>query len=243
MDIRSALERKLKCDHPTDEQLALMNRWKPSGQPDYVANELLSVPILASTNMLRHDMTVWTEKALQSMAATYGGESFMLNHDWGDVKQAIGFVYDSEIIRIPAGGIVVKNLLMDMSINADVDEMVYDKQGFIGVICYAAIPAESSAAGAIRYRQLSDVSTGGMFNRAKYICPLCGGDFGPEDEHWPPSDFTYWLAEQGDLDPELIAPFVWKDGWHNSFELSFVTVGNVPQATIFVEDLLKLIWV
>jgi hypothetical protein len=51
------------------------------------------------------------------------------------------------------------------------------------------------------------------------------------------------MVDDGELEPEQVAPFAWKDGWHNSFELSFVTVGNVPQATIFTEDLIKLIWV
>jgi hypothetical protein len=177
------------------------------------------------------------------MAATYAGESLMLNHNWEDVKEAIGFVYDAEIIKIPAGGMMAKNLLLERSINSEVDEQVYDKQGFMGVVCYAAIAAESPSAGAIRNRQLSDVSTGGMFNNAKYICPLCGGDFGKNDEHWPPSWYAQMMVDDGELEPEQVAPFAWKDGWHNSFELSFVTVGNVPQATIFTEDLIKLIWV
>lgn len=243
MDIREALDRKLRLDYPTEEQLAAINKWKPYGQADYVVNELLSVPILASTSMLRHDMTVWTEKTLQSMAATYAGESLMLNHNWEDVKESIGFVYDAEIIKIPAGGMMAKNLLLERSINSEVDEQVYDKQGFMAVICYAAIAAESPSAGAIRYRQVSDVSTGGMIQNAKYICPLCGGDFGSDDEHYPPTPWVNFMVQMGEIDGELVAPFAWKDGWHNSFELSFVTVGNVPQATIFTEDLIKLIWV
>lgn len=243
MDIRKTLDRKLRLDHPTEEQLAAINKWKPYGQPEYVAQEVLSVPILASTSMLRRDMTVWTERALRSMTATYGGESLHLNHDWDDVKEAIGFVYDAEIIKIPAGGMMAKNIILERSINSEIDEQVYDKQGFMGVVCYAAVAAESSASGAIRYRQLSDVSTGGLFNNVKYICPLCGGDFGPDDEHYPPSAYAQYLVDMGDLEPEQVAPFAWKDGWHESLELSFVTIGNVPQATIFTEDLIKLIWV
>lgn len=243
MDIRKALDRKLRFDHPTPEQLTAINKWKPYGQDDYVANELLSVPILASTSMLRQDMTVWTEKTLQSMVATYAGEALILNHDWEDVRQSIGFVYDAELLRIPAGGMTAKNILLERSINSDIDEELYDKQGFIAVICYAAIAAESPSAGAIRYRQISDVSTGGMIQNAKYICPLCGGDFGADDEHYPPTPWVNFMVEMGEIDGDLVAPFAWRDGWHNSFELSFVTVGNVLQASIFVEDLIKLIWV
>lgn len=243
MDIRKVLSQKLKLDYPNKEQLAAINKWKPYGQADYTASEILSVPILASTSMLRHDMTVWTEKTLQSMAATYPGESLMLNHDWEDVRQAIGFVYDADILRIPAGGDTARNVILERSINTEVDEQIYDKQGFIAVVCYGAIAAESPAAGAIRYRQLSDVSTGGAMYNAKYICPLCGGDFGSDDDHYPPTPWVKHMAEMGEIDPDLVAPFAWRDGWHDSFELSFVTVGNVPQASIFVEDLIKLIWV
>lgn len=242
MDLIQNLIERLKFDHPTDEQLEAMNRFKPAGQADYSRNEMLSVPILASNNFVRHDLTVWTERALTSMAATYPGEVLMLNHDWGDVKESVGFVYDCELIRIPAGGMMAKERLLGQSINADIDGELYDKQGFLAVVCYGAVPADSPFAGVIRNRLVADVSTGGTFlNGSKYICPLCGGDFGKNDEHWPPGGYTQMLVQMGELDPALVAPFAWREGYHKSIELSFVTEGNVPGATIFTEDLIKLI--
>lgn len=242
MDIRQQLDRKLRFDHPTEEQLAMVNRYKPYGQPDYDKQEILSVPILASSNLLRWDMTVWTEKALHSMSATFPGQALMINHDWDDVRSSLGFVYDSEIVKIPNQSTPAKEFLLDLSINSDVDSELFDKTGFSAVIAYAAIAADSPTAGAIRYRQLADVSTGGMFLGRKYICPLCGGDFGGEDAHYPPGGYSQFLVQAGEIDADEVAPFAWVDGWHQSQEVSFVTMGNVPQATIFTEDLIKLIW-
>jgi hypothetical protein len=241
MDIRSDLDRRLRFDHPTDDQMAAINKFKPYGQGDYDQREVLSVPILASTNMMRWDLTAWTQRALQSMSATFPGQSLITDHDWENVGSSLGFVYDSEIIKIP-GSDATKEALLDISVNSDVDSSIFDKQGFLGVVAYAAIPSESSAAGAIRYRQLADVSTGGMFLGRKYICPLCGGDFGEDDPHYPPGYYSQSLVQSGKISSEDVAPFAWVDGWHQSHELSFVTVGNVPQATIFTEELIKLIW-
>lgn len=242
MDIRLELQKRLKYDHPSDDQLQSINRYKPSGQPDYDAREVLSVPILASTNMMRWDMTVWTPRALKSMAATYPGQSLMLNHDWEQVQSSLGFVYDAEIVNIPSVSEPAKEFLMDLSVNTDVDGELFERQGFMGVIAYAAIPADSPSAGAIRYRQLADVSTGGIFLNRSFMCPLCGGNFGEDDPHYPPGYYSRMLVQSGDITEDDVAPFAWVDGWHQSHELSFVTIGNVPQATIFTEDLIKLIW-
>lgn len=242
MEIRQDLDRRLRFDHPTTEQLATINRYKPYGQADYDGREVLSVPILASSSMVRWDMTVWTEKTLRSMAATFPGQALIMDHDWDHVQSSLGFIYDSEIIKIPPASIPAKEFLLDLSINNETDDNLFEKQGFSAVVVYAAIAADSPSAGAIRYRQLADVSTGGLILGRKYVCPLCGGDFGEDDPHYPPGGYSQMLVEMGEINPSDVAPFAWVDGWHYSHEVSFVTVGNVPQATIFTEDLIKLIW-
>lgn len=240
MSTIQALRDRMKMDHPSASQLGAINKWKPYGQPDYDASEVLTVSILASDNLIRESLEVYSANTLRSMAATYPGESFMLNHSWGDVKEAIGFVYDAEILRVANVGNGLKQAILENSFNFAVDESLLNTEGYMAVICHCAIAADSTYASAIRYRQLSDVSTGGLA-AANYVCPLCGGDFGEDDEHYPPGWWSSLLAAWGEIDEDDIAPYAILDSWHRSKELSFVTAGNVPRASILTEQLIKLV--
>jgi hypothetical protein len=241
MNAKEELLARLKSDYPSETQLESINRWRPYGQPEYSANEVLTISILASDNLLRESREVYTEKTLKSMAATYPGEVLMMNHAWGDVGEAIGFVYDSEILRFQNPSYLAQEIILRNSIDEEIDKQLI-QAGYVAVICHCAIPADSVYANAIRFRQLSDVSTGGMA-AANYICPLCGGDFGDDDPHYPPTWFSYLLAEWGEISEEDIAPYAFFDSWHRSKELSFVTAGNVPSASIFSEELIKLVYI
>ena len=240
---REAIARKLCVDHPTPDQLALMNACKKKGQADFAANEMISVPILASDNLLREDLTVWQDLSLESMRDSYRGQVLTMDHDWEQVNKALGFVYDAELFRFDNPGPSQLNLILDNSINAALDYEVIKKCGkYQAVICYAAIPADSPAINAIRYLQLNDVSTGGYIRHQSYECPLCGGDFGKEDPHYKPDWGSLMLVAWGDIEPEDVAPYAFYNAVHFSKELSFVTAGNVPSARIFDENLTKLVW-
>ncbi len=230
------LKKRFETRSPDEMELNLINQFRPKGTPEYTANEILRIPFLASTNLLFGSLGVWTEKALETMVATYPGKDLMLNHAWDKTETTCGFIYDAELIVVPNPSKEAINRVIADSPNPAIDKEIIKKDGIIQVLCYAAVEASHPVVGEARFRRLADVSTGGVFY-GDWICPLCNTSFDdPECPHYPPVGFFLWGEDE-----EKIAPYYIRDGQHVSVELSFVSEGNCIQAEMLCENLETLV--
>lgn len=233
------LKKKLEFRHPTEEELALINQFRPRGAEPYVMQELYTVPILASTNLLHESLAVWTETALETMVATYPGSDLMLDHAWDEGMKTVGFVYDAELWHIPRPSRDSVERIIADSANPEIDRGIVARDGLYQVICYAAIEASHPIVSDIRMGRKSDVSIGGAFH-GNFVCPLCNVPFEDRDNcsHYPPIGFFLFIAE-----PEELAPYYIRNGQVVSVELSMVYEGNCIQAQILSETLQNIVFI
>lgn len=213
---------------PSAEQLVLINQYRPLGTPEYTAGEIVSVPLMASNNLLTWGQSRWSIQSLEKMAETYPGKPLALDHPWG-VKDTVGFVYESQVIQSNA----VPQSVLEGAGEGINNSIVIQAEGFYQMVCYAAVEASQPILDAIRYGRVNNVSTG-CITEGIYICPLDGTRFGSksnmrcEEGHYMPHPYI-WVEEE---DQDMLAPYYIKDGVISSHELSFVLTGNLPAASI-----------
>jgi hypothetical protein len=217
--------------NPTDEQLRLINQFRPMGREAYTADELVSVPLMASNNLLTWGSSRWSVEALEAMANTYPGKPMILDHSDYTVKETVGFVYDAQMIESNAVPLDVMNGAGEGQNN----QAVLQAEGYHQILVYAAIAANHPIVDALRFGRVSNVSTG-CITDGTYTCPLDGTQFGTKsgmrcaEGHYLPNPWlTYYLDPE---EREMIAPYYIKDGVISSYELSFVVAGNLPAASV-----------
>ena len=215
-------------DHPNSSQLKKINRYRPAGTPEYTSEEIYTVAIAATNNILSHSNMVWGENSLKVMTKAFLGQDFLLNHSWEDAKQSIGFIYDSQRINTPNPPPWYLDGLD--SVQKQSSRKIVKQQGYSTIILYAAIEASHPAVSMILYGRSKDVSIGGLAN-GDYICPLCQTSFKDEDcPHLPPHPFLLmWLADDEDAN---FAPYYINDGFYDGIELSVVVDGNCAAARV-----------
>lgn len=213
---------------PNPEQLASMNRFRPMGVPEYTADEMVSVPCMASNNLLMWSSSRWAIAALDRMAETYPGKPMLLDHSDYSVKESVGFVYDTQMLSSNT----VPDEVLEGAGEREYNEIVIRSEGFHQLVVYAAISANHPILEALAYGRISNVSTG-CITDGTYRCPLDNTEFDMStlrcsEGHYHPVA-RYWLNLRED---DVVAPYDIKDGVVSSFELSFVNMGNLPAAAI-----------
>lgn len=216
-----ALEKGI--DSPNAEQLALINKYRPTGSPEYEASEIQVVTVRASHNLLHKDLKAWTPQSLLNMKVQYPGGSSFLDHSWYDSDDSVGFVFDSMLIHRPDPDPAC-NLFPDLN------QLITRKYGFYELYLQIAIQSGLSIEQGIRYRRIKQVSTGGL-DGGFSICPLCETSFDHEGcDHIPPTWYVRHLRDSGELtdaQKSRIAPFIYRSVQWLTEEISFVPVANL----------------
>lgn len=212
--------------NPEPWQLAQMNRFRPKGITPYTADEMVSIPILASHNLMSFSNGVWDEFSLEKMATLFPGRPLNLNHNWEDVQQNVGFVYSAYAITTPDAPTDILNAANYF----DVNRQIVANKGFQFLILYVAVPANSVAAEAISNGIAKDSSTGGLTD-GTMICPLDNCEFFTEGcKHMPPHPMLlFFMDEDESID---WAPYYIRSGFHTAIELTLCVSGNLPGAQI-----------
>ena len=214
---------------PTSEQLELINQNKPIGRPDYTADELISVPIIASNNLVNWSNGRWDKAALIRMAETYPGQPFAVDHPMYTVKDTVGFIYNAELIDSNAAPVSILEAAGELDNNIG----VVQSEGFVQMVCYAAIAKGHPILDSIDMGRVNNASTGCITDGTS-ICPLDGTEFGSmsrfrcAEGHYHPF-YAWWYDVE---DSDLVAPYAIKTGVISSVELSLVFQGNLPAASI-----------
>lgn len=219
---------KFKLGQPDKKQLAKINLYRPNGAEEYKENEIITVALRASDNLLSHSNGVWKESSLKAMAKTLIGKPLILDHEWGGVDETIGFIYDAEVIR---GNKPPDN---PNAINESVNKDILEYVGYIELIAFAVIQADSPYINEIKFGRFKYCSTGGFID-TNYICPICETEFSdPECPHLiPHPELYYWQLMELDDDDELeFAPYYINGDWKTAVELSIVVAGDLPNAKV-----------
>lgn len=218
-----AFEINKGIDSPNTEQLALINKYRPAGSPEYEASEIQVVTVRASHNLIHKSYHAWTPESLLNMSQQYPGRPVILDHEWGDSDEVVGFVFDSMLIHRPDPD-------QRCNLFPDLNQLVTRKYGFYELYLQVAIQAGLSLESGIRYRRIKQVSTGGITSGAS-ICPLCETSFDSEGcDHIPPTSWVRLLRDIGELteaQKSRIAPFMYQSIQWLTEEVSFVPIANL----------------
>lgn len=216
--------------HPTESQLAKINRFRPKGTPPIQSHEVISIPFIASDNLVSRSNGAWDIQSLHAMAKLFPGRPVSLDHRWEESEKNVAFVYDGVVVRTSEAS----PQLLNRAGNFDINRQIVAKDGLHQLVLYTAVEATSPVVSGLRFRRLGDVSTGG-FTDGTFLCPLCSVDFqDPTCPHIMPHPFILMLLQFGDedIDPEMIAPYYIRSGFMDAVELSLVVCGNLPGAGV-----------
>ena len=210
---------------PNPDQLAKIQAHAPKGITQ-TADRFVSVPMMASHNLMSFSNGVWDEPSLEAMARLFPGKPAQLNHSWDEVQDSVGLIYDAFLVR----SMDAPNNILNASDFFNINRQIVAKDGFIGLVIMAAFPVESAVVDAIAQSRARGVSTGGL-TTGEYGCPLCDLSFENENcPHIPPHPML--LHFYGN-DPDMnFAPYYERRGFHTAIEISLVVTGNLPGAEV-----------
>lgn len=220
----------LVLGHPTPNQLSLINKYRPKGTPPIEADEVISIPFIASDNLVSRSLGAWDIDSLHCMQRLFPSRPLTINHEWEQVEKVVGFIYDAVVIMRPDAPPALLNKVG----NFDLNRQIVARNGFAQLVLYTCVEATSPVVSGLRFRRLGDVSTGGFTNKSPG-CPLCETSFDdPDCPHYIPDFWTMMMAEYGEIKEELIAPYFIRQGFVDAVELSLVLCGNLPGASVVV---------
>jgi hypothetical protein len=233
---------------PTDAQLEKINLYIPANATPLTAADVITVPIVASNNLLQWTNECWHPNSLEAMAQTMPGQVFMINHgdnkggmwgmNWDSVKTHRGRIYDARHMVYDTA----PDELLDCADNGDVNRQIVATFGYHVLELDVFLDRDCEVAEQIRYGTHLSVSTGTL-GAVRYLCPICSNfDSGDEVEfkseacpHYAPTSGIMEMVRYGDLSPEqeiMVAPYIVQDGVSYSVEVSSVCIGNLPSARI-----------
>lgn len=225
-DLAIAGANSLEIGFPDAAQLDKINSLLPYGASPYEADSVVSVPFLASHNLMSFSRAVWDiETGLAPMAAQYPGRPLQVDHDWYSVDSNQGFIYDSMIVRSP----VAPSAIANAGEWAEVNRRIMSRDGFAGLVLWAAVPLDRPILGKILDGSIDSVSTGSMVgdlwcpdcNKSSWVCPCV--------IPWGFSAATIRRLRERDYSvPDY---YVRRDTF-GVIELSLVVSGNLPGAGV-----------
>ena len=168
----------------------------------------------------------------------------MVDHEWEEVENVVGFIYDARVITSS----IVPDEIMYAAGGAyrDKNQDILDRYSgeYAYLVMQSVHKASSSFVEAVRYGQIVDCSTGCLLTGVdNYTCPICSDDYGEdvsfEDDRCPhlmPSPYLGWFVDLEDANVrKLVAPYAIKTGVAEFVELSAVVDGALPGAKVFSE--------
>lgn len=217
---------------PTSDHLSKIH--KIMGDKSTTEEDWFVCCVYASDNLIDRSSHKWHTNVIDAMQRRGVGARMLVNHDWHDVGASVGFVYDSfiqEHDKLPR-----KQVVGMESYNKEV--MV--AEGYKSYNAWVAIATDKNEIiNSIQKNRISDISTGGLIQKIRYICPLCSKEYSAETgvfdlneegkficPHTLPG-WGWWSREE-----EYEMPYVIVDGNYDVIENSFVNSPNLPNCHI-----------
>lgn len=203
-----------------------INCYKPVNAPDYSDGDVSTFSILASNNLLHSSMFQWDLQSLKTMANTYPGKPLMLNHDWENVLNQVGMIYDAQLLHYPNPSPDIRSYFLAISPNKAIDNAIMDKEGIYQLVCQCMTETSHPITNDLMYGRKIYASIGGLSTGAM-VCPLCQTSFEHADcPHYIPSGPLTAVQQQ------QAAPYWIRGGYQTTMELSMVMSGNCPSAKV-----------
>jgi hypothetical protein len=197
-----------------------------------------SIDIIACDNLITCDQRQWHVDILaQAASNTVGliGKPFTLDHDWDDVEEVQGLIYDAQLLDLTEAP-----PRMVQTPYASLNKKIIKNEGYHPVLVKVALYryggiVMQQALGALKF-----VSFGANSVEADLICPHDGLSFSdPECRYVPPS--RWWTPSQDELTARnlKIADYAIRTGSLWFTELSQVLVPNLPGAQVIDRSIAK----
>lgn len=200
------------------------------------------VKFRASDNLVNRSIRKWHVNVLNSMSRSYKNAVLLTDHNWDSIDNCLGVIYRAET--------VVENNLSSNALQVpgyeEINQKIIDREGYIQVVYYAAIPKTVENQGVvskIENKILRNCSTGGRLSKMRLLCPNCSSDKGREvsfletdknDDficpHLIPDSYTN--AYDDNPYAEYSADYLELDGNYEGYELSIVSIPNLPNTGI-----------
>lgn len=239
----------LKMGTPDDRQLAAINQFRRKGMPEFRSDEVVTIPWLASHSLLQYGQGAWTKEALAQMCYLAPGSPFELNHQWEDVSEIVGWIWDAQLVSIlpnQAQGMQAQlDEIMDASAGThhESNQDLIRRNGSVYLLFMQSChKANSPFVDAVKYGSIRACSTGCILtgDGLNYICPTCTDSRGEyvsfDDEDCPhlmPSPFLSWFVDTDNEEVrKLIAPYFLKHSVSTFIELSAVVAPGLPGARV-----------
>lgn len=223
---------------PTRDQLNLINEYL---QEETTAEEWYILPVRASDNLVNRSLRKWDVNVLEQMLQQFPGTVAMLDHEWEDAEDAIGFTLETELITTADA----PEWIVNSPGREEYNQQIIAEEGYVALYSMMAIAMDmSEILTGTRYRRLQGVSTGGLLSGIKLLCPNCSRQHGrpvsftERDKngahvcpHLIPSSYSALYAEDDGEEYEY-ADYLVLDGTFDAIEISLVNSGNLPAAGI-----------
>jgi hypothetical protein len=207
---------------PDKNQLSKIKKYLPSGTV-IDAEELVYCTFIATDNLVSRRLSKWGIDELEPLANLLLGLPFTLNHEWGEVEESQGFIFDARIIEEDAPPTDILNAAG----NGDNNRQIVKNEGYCYIECDVCFPAYSPIISGIKYGIFKYVSLGG-FVYEDHVCPICECSFDDKRcSHYLPGDWTMNTSDRMNTAPYYIRSSVYDLG-----ELSLVLIPNIPGAKV-----------
>lgn len=225
----------------TDEDMALINRFRPLGAAPLTAGEVASIPIVVADTTIGRSGDRWDRREIETMVRLVVGNAFMPDHDWDEVMGIEGKIYKSAIARIDPSA----PSLDAIGLRGDNLQAALADGGIWACVAWAYLPSDSPWLDKIRFGA-QKISLGGFYI-SHLECPICKTSFSDPNcqgaGHVPktpdmrdPNTLSMWESAGF-----TIVPYAQMRGLYSSCEVSIVFAGMNPTATVITEEIAPFI--
>jgi hypothetical protein len=189
------------------------------------AEELTMARFIFADNLIGRSQMTWAIEALDSIAERLIGMPFTVNHDWDEVEDVQGVIYDATRLELSeAPSKFVNNYA------AVLNKKIIRKEGWMPVVGKVAFRGGSQILEQLAMGAGNKVSIGG-FRITDIWCPTCNCSFNDRTicTHVPPHP---WYE-----DSENTAPYTIRKDVCDMGECSLVLIPNAPSAGAITNDI------
>jgi hypothetical protein len=195
---------------------------------------LVMMRFIFADNLIGRSQMAWHPDALDSIAKRLIGMPFTVNHDWDEVGEAHGVIYDAQRMSFPDAPQKFTNNYAEK-----LNKGIIKSDGWLPVAGKVAFQLEPGTdLGEETAETLNRLALGtgnkvsiGGFRTTEIWCPLCQCPF--EDRticgHLPPSP---WYE-----DTDVTAPYTIRKDINDMGEASLVLIPNAPSAGAITNDI------
>jgi hypothetical protein len=208
---------------PDENQLLKIRQFLPNGA-EVSSSDFICYTFIVTDNLVSRGLSKWGINELDVIAELSLGNPFTLNHEWDEVENSQGFIFDARIVEEDTA----PNDVLNAAGNGDNNRQIIAKEGYCYIECDVCFPFSSPVVSGIEYGVLKYVSLGG-FIYEDHFCPLCNCSFRDKQcSHDDPSEINAYMASMS----KDVAPYYIRYGVYDLSELSLVLIPNIPGAKV-----------